>query len=1137
MRLSLPLASLALLAAAQPPASRPTTTRKPPPVVRLTAEQTRRLADSARRAVSVQAAEGLAVTPWAGEGLVADPIAIDVDARGVVYVTGSARSGGVGSPLDIRGHPTWVPTVHTLTTVDQLNAFYHKELAPSRSAQNLWLPDYNKDRSHDWRDLTVPTERVYRVVDRGNTGMANESQVMYEGFNETPANDVAGGLMVLPDGDLLVTAAPDVWRLHSTNGIVDRRTAISSGYNVHPAFFGHGLAGLTFGPDGRVYWSMGDLGFDLTDKSGKRWRQPNNGAILRSNPDGTGFEVYASGLRNPQAFAFDELGNIIASDNDGDHPGEFERVVYVTNGSEAGWRSTWQYGKYTDSLNNRYNVWMDEGLFKPRFDGQAAYITPPVAASHAGPASLMYEPGTALGEKWRHTFFLSSFVGTPAGARIYAFKVAPEGAGFRLESDTVAVRGILAVGMRFGPEGALYLTDWIDGWGSKGRGRIWKMDVPAEASSPVRAEVKTLLAEPLAGRSADQLLAMLRHADMRVRQRAQFELARRGDTRTLLAAVADAHATPRTWAWVHGIWGVAQIARTDASKAALLVPLLKDTDGEVRAQTAKMLGDVRYAAAADALVPLLKDDAPRARFFAAEALGRIAYHPAVPAIIQMLADNDDKDVYLRQAGVTALARIGDVAPVAALSNHPSRGARLAAVVVLRRLKSPEVARFTDDADEAVATEAARAINDDGGIPAALPALARQLETTKFANTPLVRRAISANLRLGTPEALSRLAAYATSSGGTPNADSLRAEALAALGAWHTPSTMDRVDGAWLGPVPPRDPAPARAAVARIIAALPADASEMRTLAAINAAASLEVKEAAPLLVQKIQPGAPAEIRVAALRALRAVGADEMEPIVRTALADQDPRLRAAALGMVPVLRLSDDGSTEILSGVIEKGSTGERQSAIASLGTLRGTRSSAALAGLVDRIDSLPPEVRLDVADAAAKSTTPAVRTRAQRWLAPIADGRAPGALGAALKSGGDRRHGREVVLAGPASECTRCHSVESPGADVGPDLTHIGSRLTRDQILEALLNPSARLAPGYGVVMLTMKDGKAVAGTLREETDNALVVETAPGKRQRVAVSEVAKRTNLPSPMPPMGKVLTPREIRDVVEYLANNR
>ena len=101
-----------------------------------------------------------------------------------------------------------------------------------------------------------------------------------------------------------------------------------------------------------------------------------------------------------------------------------------------------------------------------------------------------------------------------------------------------------------------------------------------------------------------------------------------------------------------------------------------------------MLGDLRYSAAASNLVPLLADSAPRARFFAAEALGRMAYKPAAPQIVAMLAANDDKDVYLRHAGSLALSRMGDAAAIGALSSNPSKGVRIAAVVALRRLRSP-----------------------------------------------------------------------------------------------------------------------------------------------------------------------------------------------------------------------------------------------------------------------------------------------------------------------------------------------------------------------------------------------------------------------------------------------------------------
>ena len=71
----------------------------------------------------------------------------------------------------------------------------------------------------------------------------------------------------------------------------------------------------------------------------------------------------------------------------------------------------------------------------------------------------------------------------------------------------------------------------------------------------------------------------------------------------------------------------------------------------------------------------------------------------------------------------------------------------------------------------------------------------------------------------------------------------------------------------------------------------------------------------------------------------------------------------------------------------------------------------------------------------------------------------------------------------------------------------------------------------------VTLTSGQTVSGRLREETDAYLVVEPGQGQARRIARSEIARRVNAPSTMPPMHTLLSRREIRDVVEFLTTDR
>jgi quinoprotein glucose dehydrogenase len=126
--------------------------------------------------------------------------------------------------------------------------------------------------------------------------------------------------------------------------------------------------------------------------------------------------------------------------------------------------------------------------------------------------------------------------------------------------------------------------------------------------------------------------------------------------------------------------------------------------------------------------------------------------------------------------------------------------------------------------------------------------------------------------------------------------------------------------------------------------------------------------------------------------------------------------------------------------------------------------------------------------------------------------------------------------MSNPTSQCARCHTLGTDAAGtVGPPLGNIGAVLTREQLLEALIEPSVRLAPGFGSVKITLKDNQVVTGVLMDESENELILRTSDAEPLEIPISRISKRENLTSGMPPMRTLLSKRDIRDMVEFLAN--
>jgi hypothetical protein len=116
----------------------------------------------------------------------------------------------------------------------------------------------------------------------------------------------------VPEGSVLAerdavyfTCIPKLWRLTDDNndGRADSHEAVAGDFGVRVSFIGHDLHGIVRGPDGKLYFSVGDRSYDVKTADGQVLRGDGRGAVFRCNADGSGLERHADGLRNPQEIA------------------------------------------------------------------------------------------------------------------------------------------------------------------------------------------------------------------------------------------------------------------------------------------------------------------------------------------------------------------------------------------------------------------------------------------------------------------------------------------------------------------------------------------------------------------------------------------------------------------------------------------------------------------------------------------------------------------------------------------------------------------------------------------------------------------------------------------------------------------
>jgi putative heme-binding domain-containing protein len=203
------------------------------------------------------------------------------------------------------------------------------------------------------------------------------------------------------------------------------------------------------------------------------------------------------------------------------------------------------------------------------------------------------------------------------------------------------------------------------------------------------------------------------------------------------------------------------------------------------------------------------------------------------------------------------------------------------------------------------------------------------------------------------------------------------------------------------------------------------------------------------------------------------------------------------------------------------------------------TRGALALSQIMD---SLPAESRRQIVAVTSKHGAIEVRDLFERFVP--ADKRIK-RLGNVVNQSqilsleSDAERGHKVFFSDAAASCKNCHRVGKTGENLGPDLSAIGKKYRRDQLLLHILEPSRFMEPKYVPYLVETKQGLVFSGLLDKKTDSEVVLKDARNKRTVIAAEDVEVIVRQQKSLMPdlLLRDMTAAQVADLLAYLATLR
>ena len=919
----------------------------------------------------------------------------------------------------------------------------------------------------------TPGDSVVIVEDTNGDGVADKVKVFATGFN-----CIQG--LAWHGRDLWIANAPDLTIVRDLDGDDEADEYIKVYTDL--GNLEHGLHGLNWAPDGKLYMSKGnskglnqpgryapkpfrDL-WGVTapadvpdfptpvkfskDNYRRAYHDPEddwglNGGVLRCDDGGKNLEIVARGMRNPWDITFDSGFNWLGTDNDqvgGD------RVFMPFYGAHFGWNHPWSSHWGTDPHPPTAPV------SGPLFEGSGTGII--------YCESPQFPPG------YRHVFFINDWL------RKTTFKWTPKWDGALMTPDGGTWEPFIQGGkslfrptdLEVGPDGALWILGWSSGYGAEWKdgdltneGRIFRV---AWAGAPPAAKPKT--DEPIQQFSIDELIQDF-DSPLPVRRiNAQNELVRRGDgggetsdelATILLRRLSAGQLTENQETWT--VWTLGRMSAPASLTDFLLSTLESESQASTNLQVqaprifahrAKQLGQTEGLSAA--LELSLRHSQPRVRFGAVQALHetdpKILDRTLVPEFLEQLHREPDTTIFY--AGWQALRALQSTTELRGLlsdSRAPIRRAALLALLETHAATKSEVQALFEQENDAEVRQVAELWLSKGAGGSKPRIKGRSLQA---ASAPM---------------------APASSGGETrPTGAASLARNLQARGG----AAYKIVPGGFTVGTPAYTDRPYR------LSSVPSELEGADLIQTANnddnsrGASWLQFEALAPVRVwvgiDARQVSAPAWVRENFVK----------EPF--TAAIDEGATFHFFH-------RTFDAGPVE-LGGNTDDGREGGKGNYMVA-------------------ISPLPLEKQQTKATVEASL---------------------------ALLDRGNRDRGELLFRHSRGAGCAKCHSLDQTTNGFGPNLSSIGLRANVRHIVESIVEPSAVITEGFKQVNVITDEGNVYSGVLLEESGLSLSLGQSNGERVDIPKDSIEERRSSPvSAMPDTSDHLTPQQVADLTTFL----